>query len=150
MRVILQRVKQAEVKVKPDYQAEINEGLLIFLGIEDEDTQDDIDWLVRKISRMRLFSDQDGKMNLSLLDTGFETLVISQFTLHASTKKGNRPSFTKAAKPAIAEPLYKAFANTLKQNLNKEVKTGIFGGDMQVRLTNDGPVTIFMDSKDKY
>ncbi len=150
MRVILQRVKQAEVKVKPYYQAEIHEGLLIFLGIEDEDTQDDIDWLVRKISRIRLFSDQDGKMNLSLLDTGFEALVVSQFTLHASTKKGNRPSFTKAAKPAIAKPLYDAFANTLKQNLNKEVKTGVFGGDMQVSLTNDGPVTIIMDSKDKY
>lgn len=150
MRVIIQRVKQAEVLVKPDYHAEINEGLLIFLGIEDDDTQDDIDWLVRKISRMRLFSEEDGKMNLSLLDTGFEVLVISQFTLHASTKKGNRPSFTKAAKPAIAEPLYEAFAEALGQNINKKVKTGIFGGDMQVRLTNDGPVTIFMDSKDKY
>ncbi|MGX1023754.1 D-aminoacyl-tRNA deacylase [Psychroflexus sp. MBR-150] len=149
MRVILQRVKQAEVKVKPDYHAEIQEGLLIFLGIADEDTQDDIDWLVRKISRMRLFSDEAGKMNLSLLDTGFEALVISQFTLHASTKKGNRPSFIKAAKPELAEPLYEAFANTLEQNLNKEVKTGIFGGDMQVTLTNDGPVTIIMDSRDK-
>ncbi len=150
MRVIIQRVKQAEVNVKPDYHAEINEGLLIFLGIEDEDTQEDIDWLVRKISRMRLFSDEDGKMNLSLLDTSFESLVISQFTLHASTKKGNRPSFTKAAKPEIAEPLYEDFVKTLKQNLNKDVKTGVFGGDMQVCLTNDGPVTIFMDSKDKY
>ncbi|QTY25863.1 D-aminoacyl-tRNA deacylase [Flavobacterium sp. CS20] len=149
MRVILQRVKQAEVKVKPDYHAEIQEGLLIFLGIADEDTQDDIDWLVRKISRMRLFSDEAGKMNLSLLDTGFEAMVISQFTLHASTKKGNRPSFIKAAKPELAEPLYEAFANTLEQNLNKEVKTGIFGGDMQVTLTNDGPVTIIMDSRDK-
>jgi len=150
MRVVIQRVKQAEVIVKPDYLAEIQDGLLIFLGIEDEDTQEDIDWLVRKISRMRLFSDENGKMNLSLLDTGFEAMVISQFTLHASTKKGNRPSFTKAAKPEIAEPLYQNFIKTLEQNLNKVVKTGIFGGDMQVSLTNDGPVTIIMDSKEKY
>jgi len=149
MRVIIQRVKSAEVKVHPNYQANINEGLLIFLGIENEDKQEDINWLVRKISNMRLFADDNQKMNLSLLDTRFEAMVISQFTLHASTKKGNRPSFVKAGKPEMAEPLYENFIQKLKELLSQNVKTGIFGGDMEVTLINNGPVTILMDSKDK-
>lgn len=150
MRVILQRVKHAKVSVQPDFESKIGQGLLIFLGIEQEDTYEDLKWLVRKISAMRIFSDEDGKMNLSLLDTSFEVLTISQFTLHASTKKGNRPSFIKAAKPNVAEPMYEKFILELSQTLNQEVKSGIFGADMQVSLQNDGPVTIFMDSKDKY
>lgn len=150
MRVILQRVKQAKVAVEPDFHDEIKEGLLIFLGIEDADTQNDIDWLVRKISRLRIFSDDNGKMNLSLIDTGFEAMVVSQFTLHASTKKGTRPSFTKSAQPELAKPLYEAFTKSLKLYINREVKTGVFGGHMQVSLVNDGPVTIFIDSKEKY
>ncbi len=150
MRVIIQRVKKAKVNVSPDFESKIGQGLLIFLGIEQEDTYEDLKWLVRKISAMRIFSDEDGKMNLSLLDKGFEALVISQFTLHASTKKGNRPSFIKAAKPNVAEPMYEKFILELSQTLNQEVKSGIFGADMQVSLQNDGPVTIFMDSKDKY
>lgn len=149
MRVIIQRVKSAEVRVQPSYQAKINAGLLLFVGIEAQDKHDDIDWLVRKISNMRLFGDANNKMNLSLIDTGFEAMVISQFTLHASTKKGNRPSFIKAGKPEMAEPLYDDFIQKLAQALNQSVKTGIFGGDMQVELINDGPVTIFMDSKNK-
>ena len=150
MRVVIQRVKSAEVKVQPDYQAKIDEGLLIFLGIENEDNQEDIDWLVRKISNMRLFADKNNRMNLSLLDTGFKAMVISQFTLHASTKKGNRPSFVKAGKPEMAEPIYNNFVEKLSESLSQKVKTGVFGGDMEVTLTNNGPVTIFMDSKDKY
>ena len=149
MRVVIQRVKSAEVNVQPDYQAKIDEGLLVFLGIEDEDNQEDIDWLVRKISNMRLFADENQKMNLSLLDTGFEAMVISQFTLHASTKKGNRPSFVKAGKPEMAEPVYENFIQKLSESLGQNVKTGIFGADMEVKLINDGPVTIFMDSKNK-
>lgn len=150
MRIVIQRVKSAEVVVKPHYLAKIDAGLLIFIGIESEDTQEDIDWLVRKISNMRLFADENKKMNLSLLDTGFEAMVISQFTLHASTKKGNRPSFVKAGKPEIAEPLYNNFVDKLSQSLGQDVKTGVFGGDMKVKLINDGPVTIFMDSKESY
>lgn len=150
MRVILQRVKKAKVCIQPDYESNIEQGLLIFLGIESEDTQEDIHWLVRKISHMRIFADQDNKMNLSLKDTSFQAMVISQFTLHASTKKGNRPSFIKAAKPDIAQPLYEEFISELSQTLNQEIKSGIFGRDMQVELINDGPVTILIDSKEKY
>jgi D-tyrosyl-tRNA(Tyr) deacylase len=150
MRIIIQRVKHAKVIIKPDYEAKINQGLLLFLGIEDEDTQQDIDWLVRKTSQMRLFSDDDGKMNLSLIDKSYEALVISQFTLHASTKKGNRPSFIKAAKPQFAEPMYEKFIQKLSEVLPTQVKSGQFGADMQVSLQNDGPVTIFMDSKEKF
>jgi len=149
MRIVIQRVKHAKVNIKPDYQAKINQGLLLFLGIEDEDTQEDIDWLVRKTSQMRLFSDDDGKMNLSLIDKNYEAMVISQFTLHASTKKGNRPSFIKAAKPEFAEPMYQKFIKKLSEVLSTQVKSGQFGADMQVTLQNDGPVTIFMDSKEK-
>jgi len=150
MRIVIQRVKHANVNIVPDYEAKIGQGLLLFLGIEEADTLEDMDWLVRKVSQMRLFSDEDGKMNLSLIDQGFEALVISQFTLHASTKKGNRPSFIKAAKPNIAEPLYEKFIEKLSAVLSVPVKSGQFGADMQVTLQNDGPVTIFMDSKNKY
>lgn len=150
MRVILQRVKKAKVSIQPDYKSKIEQGLLIFLGIENEDSKEDLDWLVRKISSMRIFSDEDGKMNLSLLDTNFQAMVISQFTLHASTKKGNRPSFIKSAKPEMAQPLYEKFILELSQTLNQDIRTGVFGGDMKVELINDGPVTIFMDSKEKY
>lgn len=149
MRIIIQRVKHAQVKIEPDYKANIDKGFLIFVGIEDADTKEDSEWLVRKVSQMRLFSDTEGKMNLSLLDTGYDAMVISQFTLHASTKKGNRPSFIKAAKPNFAKPMYEQFIQVLSQKLDKAVASGQFGADMQVTLQNDGPVTIFMDSKDK-
>jgi len=150
MRIIIQRVKHAKVNIKPDYEAKINQGLLLFLGIEDEDTEEDIDWLVRKTSQMRLFSDSDGKMNLSLIDKSYDALVISQFTLHASTKKGNRPSFIKAAKPEFAEVMYEKFIKKLSEVLPTQVKSGQFGADMEVSLLNDGPVTIFIDSKLKF
>jgi D-tyrosyl-tRNA(Tyr) deacylase len=150
MRAVLQRVSRASVSVAPDYKSSIGFGLLVLLGVEDADTEEDIDWLVRKIVNMRIFSDDDGKMNLSLLDNNYEALVVSQFTLHASTKKGNRPSFIKAAKPDYAEMLYTQFITELSKHLHTEVKTGIFGGDMKVELVNDGPVTIIIDSKEKY
>jgi len=150
MRAVLQRVSRASVSVAPDYKSSIGFGLLILLGVEDADTEEDIDWLVRKIVNMRIFSDDEGKMNLSLLDKNYEALVVSQFTLHASTKKGNRPSFIKAAKPEYAEMMYEKFTSALAKHVNKEVKTGIFGGNMKVELVNDGPVTIIIDSKEKY
>jgi D-tyrosyl-tRNA(Tyr) deacylase len=149
MRIVIQRVKHAKVEIEPDYKASIGRGLLILLGIEDADHKEDLEWLVRKVSQMRLFSDEEGKMNLSLLDTGYDAMVISQFTLHASTKKGNRPSFIKAAKPDFAEPMYEQFIHTLSQSLHKPIASGQFGADMQVTLQNDGPVTIFLDSKEK-
>jgi D-tyrosyl-tRNA(Tyr) deacylase len=149
MRIVIQRVKQAKVNIQPDYEASIKQGLLILLGIEDADSDEDIDWLVRKTSQMRLFSDEDGKMNLSLLDTGFEAMVVSQFTLHASTKKGNRPSFIKAGKPDFAKKMYDIFIKKLQEVLDTKVKSGQFGADMQITLLNDGPVTIFVDSKSK-
>jgi D-tyrosyl-tRNA(Tyr) deacylase len=149
MRLVIQRVRQASVSIKPDYEAKIGPGLLILIGIEDADNHEDIDWLVRKVSQIRLFSDEEGKMNLSLLDTGFEAMVISQFTLHASTKKGNRPSFIKAAKPDFARNMYETFIEKLQEILSTQVKSGKFGSDMQVTLQNDGPVTIFIDSQSK-
>lgn len=149
MRVILQRVKEASVEVGNQITGNINEGLLIFLGVEHEDTQDDIDWLVRKITQLRIFADENDKMNLSLIDVGAEALVVSQFTLHASTKKGNRPSFTKSASPEVAEELYEQFVERLKLKLG-QVHTGRFGTDMKVSLVNDGPLTFILDSKEKY
>lgn len=148
MRVILQRVKEASVEVGNQITGNINEGLLIFLGVEHEDAQEDIDWLVKKITQLRIFADEHQKMNLSLLDVGGEALVVSQFTLHASTKKGNRPSFTKSASPKVAEELYEEFVECLKLKLG-QVHTGRFGADMQVSLVNDGPLTFILDSKDK-
>ena len=142
MRVILQRVSNASVTIDNTVHSEINQGLLLLLGIEEADNQEDIDWLVKKISQMRIFSDQEGKMNLSLMDINGEILVVSQFTLFAYCKKGNRHSFIKSAKPEIAIPLYESFISKMNQTIDKEVKTGIFGADMKVQLSNDGPVTI--------
>jgi D-tyrosyl-tRNA(Tyr) deacylase len=147
MRVLLQRVSRASVTINSKLKSEINTGLLLLVGIEEDDEQDDIIWLSNKITNMRIFSDTDAKMNLSVKDVDGEVLVISQFTLFASTKKGNRPSFIKSAKPVIAIPLYNEFVKQLSINLNQEIKTGEFGADMKVNLTNDGPVTIWLDSK---
>lgn len=147
MRVLLQRVKNASVTIEGNIHSKINQGLLIFLGIEEEDGQEDIEWLTRKIVRMRIFSDENGAMNLSVQDVKGECLVVSQFTLHANSKKGNRPSFIRAAKPEIAIPIYEEFILQLSHKLDKKVKTGSFGAMMDVALINDGPVTIWMDSK---
>ncbi|WP_339699365.1 D-aminoacyl-tRNA deacylase [uncultured Marixanthomonas sp.] len=149
MRTVLQRVKKASVTVEGEVVSKINQGFLVFLGIEDEDTQEDIDWLCRKITRLRVFSDTADAMNLSVKDVDGDILVVSQFTLHASTKKGNRPSFIKAAKPDVAIPLYEKFIKQLEKELNKVVKTGVFGAMMDVALINDGPITINIDSKNK-
>lgn len=147
MRVLIQRVKKASIIIEGKIFSEINQGLLIFLGIEEEDNQEDINWLAAKISRLRIFSDENDAMNLSVLDVDGECLVVSQFTLHANTKKGNRPSFIKAAKPEIAIPLYENFLIQLENEANKKLKTGSFGAMMEVALINDGPVTIWIDSK---
>lgn len=149
MRVCVQRVSEASVKVDGQIIGQIDRGLMILLGIEAEDDQNDIDWLVQKLMNLRIFNDEDGKMNHSVLDVQGDFLVISQFTLHASTKKGNRPSYIKAARPEQAIPLYEQFVETLKLKSNRKVETGEFGADMKVSLTNDGPVTIWMDSKNK-
>lgn len=149
MRAIIQRVSQASVEVEGKVVAEIATGLLILLGIEQEDNQEDIEWLSAKIARMRIFSDANDLMNLSLQDVNGDAIVVSQFTLHAATKKGNRPSFIKAARPEIAIPLYENFVLQLEKELSRKVQTGKFGADMKVRLLNDGPVTIFMDSKNR-
>ena len=149
MRVILQRVSEASVTVDNKTISRINHGFLILLGIEEADSQEDIDWLVGKISKMRVFDDNEGKMNLSILDQSGEALVVSQFTLHASTKKGNRPSFVKAARPDHAAPLYQKFCDALSQLLGKQVGQGSFGAMMRVALINDGPVTFVMDSQNR-
>ncbi len=147
MRVLIQRVKKATVTIDGDIFSEINQGLLIFLGIEAEDTQEDIDWLAGKIARLRIFTDENEAMNLSVQDINGDCLVVSQFTLHANTKKGNRPSFINAAKPEIAIPIYENFVLQLENETNKKVQTGSFGAMMDVALVNDGPVTIWIDSK---
>ncbi|WMJ75584.1 D-aminoacyl-tRNA deacylase [Cytophagaceae bacterium ABcell3] len=149
MIAVLQKVSEASVLIDKKIKSRINNGLLILLGITHEDTEDDIVWLSKKIVQMRIFSDKEGKMNLSVKDIQGEIIVVSQFTLHASTKKGNRPSFTNAAPPPIAIPLYEQFVNILSINLGKNVQTGEFGADMKVSLTNDGPVTIIIDSKNR-
>ena len=149
MRVVLQRVSKASVQINHEINAVMQKGLLIFLGIEAEDTQEDIDWLCNKIVKMRIFNDKNEAINLSLLDVGGDAIVVSQFTLHASTKKGNRPSFIKAAKPDIAVPLYEKFIKKLEESLGKPVGSGEFGADMKVELINDGPVTIIVDSKSR-
>lgn len=149
MRVVLQRVKEANVKVENKCVGQIDAGLLVLLGIETSDTEEDVLWLSRKIPTMRIFGDSEGLMNLSLLDIGGSILIVSQFTLHASTKKGNRPSFIKAARPDQAIPLYNSFKHQLKQNGINNIQEGIFGAMMEVSLINDGPVTITMDSKNK-
>ena len=149
MRVLIQRVKNASVTVNKELISLINNGLLVFVGICEEDNQEDIQWLAKKIANIRLFDDEKGVMNLSVTDIDGEILAVSQFTLMASTKKGNRPSYIKAAKPDISVPLYERFCDALSTALGKPVKTGVFGADMQCALINDGPVTIFMDSKNK-
>lgn len=149
MRAVLQRVTQASVTIEGQINGSITSGLLILLGIEDADNLEDIQWLVRKIINMRIFNDENGVMNRSVLDIQGEALIISQFTLHASTKKGNRPSYIKAAKPEIAIPLYETFVQAFKDESGLKVETGIFGADMKVALLNDGPVTIIIDSKNR-
>jgi len=149
MRVVLQRVKEASVTVGDKVISKIGHGFLILLGIEAEDTQEDINWLSGKIARLRVFSDENDAMNKSIIDVDGEVIVVSQFTLHASTKKGNRPSFIKAARPEIAIPLYRSFVQQLENDLQKEIHTGEFGAMMDVALINDGPVTILIDSKNK-
>lgn len=149
MRVVIQRVKEASVSISGKVKAAIGPGMLILLGIEEADTEDDISWLCNKIFNLRIFSDESGAMNLSLQDSKGEILVISQFTLFASTRKGNRPSFLRSAKPIIAIPLYENFLLQLGQTIGMEIKSGEFGADMQVSLLNDGPVTILIDTKNK-
>ncbi len=149
MRVVIQRVKKASVTVDNEIIASIDHGLLLFLGIEVEDSPSDIDWLIAKIINLRIFEDLTGAMNHSLIDRQGELLIVSQFTLHASIKKGNRPSFIKAAKPDVAIPLYDLFVSQLEKKMIKKPKTGKFGSMMDVMLINDGPVTILIDSKNK-
>lgn len=149
MRALLQRVTGASVTVKDKVQNSIGKGLLIFIGVEPEDTEVDANWLSRKIAKMRLFSDSKGVMNDSIMDVEGEFLVISQFTLHASTKKGNRPSYYKASRPSHAEPMYEHFMERLWMDSGLVVKSGTFGADMKVELVNDGPITIWMDSKNR-
>jgi D-aminoacyl-tRNA deacylase len=149
MRVVLQRVSKASVTINGKVKSKIDNGLLILVGIEGADTNEDIEWLSGKISRLRIFRDDDGAMNLSIKDIDGEVIVVSQFTLHANTKKGNRPSFIKAAKPEIAISLYEQFIAQLEKDLSKKIQTGEFGADMKVELVNDGPVTISIDSKNK-
>ena len=147
MRVVIQRVSRASVSINSRMKASIGQGLLVLLGIEDADTQEDIDFLVKKIVNLRIFNDANGVMNCSILEVAGEILCVSQFTLHASTKKGNRPSYIRAAKPDFAIPMYDAFCIELENALNAPIKTGEFGAYMQVELINDGPVTIIIDSK---
>lgn len=149
MRIVIQRVKQASVWVDQVQISKIDRGLLILLGIEDTDNNDDIDWLCNKITNLRIFDDENGVMNLSAKETNAEMLVVSQFTLFASTKKGNRPSYIRASKPDIAIPLYEKFCQQLEICLENEIKTGLFGADMSVDLINSGPVTIIIDSKQR-
>ena len=147
MKVVIQRVTRASVTIEQQLFSSISKGMLILVGIQSDDTDDDINWLASKIVNLRIFDDENGVMNKSILDTGGEILTVSQFTLMARTKKGNRPSYIDAAPPAISVPLYKKFVSTLSQELHKEIQTGQFGADMKVELMNDGPVTIIIDSK---
>ncbi len=149
MRIVIQRVSEAAVRVDGNVTGSIGKGLLVLMGIEDTDTKEDIEWLSNKIVNIRIFDDADGVMNLSVKDIDGGILLVSQFTLHASTKKGNRPSYIRASKPDIAIPMYEAMIAQLSLDLGKPVHTGIFGADMKVSLLNDGPVTITMDSKNK-
>ena len=149
MRAVIQRVSKASVDIEGKTKGSIEQGLLVLLGIEDYDNQDDIEWLTKKIVQLRIFSDVSGLMNKSVLEICGSILLISQFTLFAQTKKGNRPSFIRASKPEIAIPIYEHFCKELSFSLGKEVQTGVFGADMQVSLINDGPVTIIMDTKNK-
>lgn len=147
MRAIIQRVLESTVTIEGTTVARIGPGLLILLGIEEIDDSSDVEWLAAKITKMRIFADSDGKMNLSVVEIGADVLVVSQFTLYASTKKGNRPSFIRAAVPAISEPLYEEFCAAMARETGKPVGRGVFGGDMKISLVNDGPVTILIDSR---
>lgn len=149
MRVVVQRVSSASVRVGNRIVSEIETGMLLLLGIEEADNSEDIDWLVKKITQLRIFNDTEGVMNVSVLETNGDVIVVSQFTLHASTKKGNRPSYIRAARPETAIPLYELFVKTLEAVMGKKAGTGIFGAHMDVSLVNDGPVTIILDSKNK-
>lgn len=149
MRLVIQRVSTASVSIENKIVSKIDQGLLVLLGIETSDTTEDADWLIQKLSQMRIFSDTEGKMNCSIMDVNGALLVVSQFTLHASTKKGNRPSFIAAARPEQAIPLYEYFLKMSSESLGKTTQSGVFGADMQVSLVNDGPVTITIDSKNK-
>ena len=149
MRILIQRVKNASVTVDNELISLINNGLLIFVGIGEDDNDEDIQWLAKKIANIRLFDDENGVMNKSVIDINGEVLAVSQFTLMASTKKGNRPSYIKAAKPEISVPLYEKFCTETEIAINKPIKRGVFGADMKVDLLNDGPVTIFIDSKNR-
>lgn len=149
MRAVIQRVSNASVIIDGQEHASIDKGFMILLGVEEADTQEDVDWLAQKITGLRVFADAQGLMNINIQDAGGDMLVVSQFTLFASTKKGNRPSFIRSAKPDVAIPLYTSFTETLERLTGKPVRTGIFGADMQVQLVNDGPVTILIDTKNK-
>lgn len=149
MKIVIQRVSSASVTIDSEIVADIQKGLLVLVGIEDADTKEDIDWLCQKIINIRIFGDENDVMNLSVKDIDGDIIIVSQFTLQALTKKGNRPSYIKASKPEIAIPLYDNFVNSLEIELGKKVQTGVFGADMKVALLNDGPVTIIIDSKNK-
>ena len=149
MRLVIQRVSSASVKVEASLVSTMGYGLLILAGIEEADNAEDIEWLVKKTCQLRIFNDEDGVMNLSVQDMRGEIMVVSQFTLHASTRKGNRPSYIRAARPETAIPLYEQLVEAFKQTLGKSIKTGIFGAHMEISLVNDGPVTIILDSKNK-
>jgi len=149
MKAVIQRVAKASVTIEGEIVASINNGLLILIGIVNQDTQEDIIWLSNKIANLRVFGDENDVMNRSIIDVNGNAIVVSQFTLHASTKKGNRPSYIKAAKPEVAIPLYKSFVNQLENDLDNKVQTGQFGADMKVELLNDGPVTIIIDTKNR-
>ncbi len=149
MRAVIQRVKEASVTIDETLQGSIQAGLVVLLGVEDADTHEDVDWLARKIAGLRIFSDQEGKMNRSVIDIQGQVLIVSQFTLHSKTKKGTRPSFIHAAKPDHAIPMYEAFIRAMNNHTATPAATGVFGADMQVALINDGPVTIWIDTKNK-
>ena len=149
MRTLIQRVQHASVTIDGQLKSQIGKGLLVLVGIEARDTQEDIEWLCKKIANLRIFDDENGVMNRSVTETEGEVMVVSQFTLHASTKKGNRPSYIHASKPDVAIPMYEAFCAEMGLQIGKEVQTGTFGADMKVELVNDGPVTIWIDSQNK-
>lgn len=149
MRTVIQRVQHCSVTIDGQLKSNIGNGMLVLVGIEDSDTQEDIEWLCKKIANLRIFDDENGVMNRSVIDTGGEVMVVSQFTLHASTKKGNRPSYIHASKPDFAIPMYESFCAEMGLQIGKNVATGVFGADMKIELLNDGPVTILIDSQNK-
>ncbi len=149
MRIVIQRVRHASLSIGGQEYSSIREGMVVLVGVEERDTIDDVEWLVKKTAQLRIYNDENGVMNRSLLDIGGNALVVSQFTLHASVKKGNRPAYIRAARPEHARPLYEAFCECMSQTLGRKVATGVFGADMQIELLNDGPVTICIDSQNR-